>query len=127
MAWAKHRSAVVGGNPLNSTVKTALLWVVIIVLVFLLWSLFNTAKGESDPIEYSTFRDRVTQGHVEKITVRGDEIRGETKTTAPGGETQFHTTGPIAPLADNRRMPPIRSALVTSNEAPTAPLLMPSP
>src|SRR5687768_1169981 len=99
MAWAKHRSAVVGGNPLNSTVKTALLWVVIIVLVFLLWSLFNTAKGASDPIEYSTFRDRVTQGHVEKITVRGDEIRGETKTTAPGGKKQFHTTGPT-PLPD---------------------------
>ncbi len=100
MAWAKHRPALVGGNPLNSTVKTALLWVVIIVLVFLLWSLFNTAKGASDPIEYSTFRDRVTQGHVEKITVRGDEIRGETKTTAPGGKKQFHTTGPT-PLPDD--------------------------
>jgi cell division protease FtsH len=79
---------------LNSTVKTALLWVVIIVLVFLLWSLFNTAKGASDPIAYSTFRDRVNQGYVEKIVVRGDEVRGETKSTAPGGKKEFHTTVP---------------------------------
>ncbi|MFZ2490308.1 MAG: ATP-dependent zinc metalloprotease FtsH [Thermoanaerobaculia bacterium] len=79
---------------MNSTVKTALLWVVIIVLVFLLWSLFNTAKGTSEKVAFSTFLDRVNQGQVEKITVRGDEIRGDTKTTAPGGKREFHTTGP---------------------------------
>jgi cell division protease FtsH len=85
---------------LNSTVKTALLWVVIIVLVFLLWSLFNTAKGTSEQIAYSKFLERVNQGQVEKITVRGDEIRGELKSTAPGGKHEFHTTGP-APLTDD--------------------------
>ena len=79
---------------MNSTVKTALLWVVIIVLVFLLWSLFNTTKGTSEPIPFSVFLDRVTQGYVEKVTIRGDDVRGETKTTAPGGKHEFHTTAP---------------------------------
>ncbi|MGN6183081.1 MAG: ATP-dependent zinc metalloprotease FtsH [Thermoanaerobaculia bacterium] len=79
---------------MNSTVKTALLWVVIIVLVFLLWSLFNTAKGASEQIPYSMFQDRVNQGYVEKVTIRGDEIRGVTKATAPGGRHEFHATGP---------------------------------
>jgi cell division protease FtsH len=79
---------------LNSTVKTALLWVVIIVLVFLLWSLFNTAKGTSEQIPFSMFLDRVNQGSVEKVTIRGDEIRGETKATAPGGKHEFNATGP---------------------------------
>jgi cell division protease FtsH len=81
---------------LNSTVKTALLWVVIIVLVFLLWSLFNTAKGASQQIPFSVFRERVQQGHIEKIHVRGDEIRGETRSSAPGGKQEFHTVGPSA-------------------------------
>jgi len=85
---------------LNSTVKTALLWVVIIVLVFLLWSLFNQAKGGSELIVYSTFIDRVEQGQVEKVTVRGQEIRGEMKATAPGGKHEFHATGP-ATLPDD--------------------------
>jgi cell division protease FtsH len=80
---------------LNSTVKTALLWVVIIVLVFLLWSLFNTAKGASEQIAYSLFQERVEQGYVEKVTIRADEIRGVTKATAPGGKREFHATGPV--------------------------------
>ena len=79
---------------MNSTVKTALLWVVIIVLVFLLWSLFNTAKGASEQIPFSMFISRVNDGYVEKVTIRGDEIRGVTTATAPGGKTEFHTTGP---------------------------------
>ncbi|HEX6097939.1 MAG TPA: ATP-dependent zinc metalloprotease FtsH [Thermoanaerobaculia bacterium] len=79
---------------MNSTVKTALLWVVIIVLVFLLWSLFNTAKGASEQIPFSTFVGRVNSGYVEKVTIRGDEIRGETKATAPGGKHEFNLTGP---------------------------------
>ena len=79
---------------MNSTVKTALLWVVIIVLVFLLWSLFQTTKGTSEPIPFSAFLDRVNSGVVEKVTIRGDDIRGETKTTAPGGKREFHTVAP---------------------------------
>jgi cell division protease FtsH len=79
---------------LNSTVKTALLWVVIIVLVFLLWSLFNTAKGASEEIPFSTFISRVNDGYVEKVTIREPEIRGTTKATAPGGKREFHTNGP---------------------------------
>ncbi len=79
---------------MNSTVKTALLWVVIIVLVFLLWSLFQTTKGTSEPIPFSVFLDRVNQGYVEKVIIRGDDVRGESKTTAPGGKHEFHTTAP---------------------------------
>ena len=79
---------------MNSTVKTALLWVVIIVLVFLLWSLFQTTKGTSEAIPFSAFLDRVNTGVVEKVTIRGDDIRGETKSTAPGGKKEFHTTAP---------------------------------
>jgi cell division protease FtsH len=94
VARAEHRHAASGGFPLNSTVKTALLWVVIIVLVFLLWQLFNTAKGQSEGVGYSTFVDRVNQGYVEKVVVHSEEIRGETKPTAPGGKKEFHTTGP---------------------------------
>ena len=77
---------------MNSTVKTALLWVVIIVLVFLLWSLFQTTKGTSETIVFSQFLDRVNSGAVESVTIRGDDIRGETKSTIAGGKKEFHTT-----------------------------------
>jgi cell division protease FtsH len=79
---------------LNSTVKTALLWVVIIVLVFLLWSLFQTTKGASQQIAFSEFLDKVNKGEVEKVLIRGDEIRGETAVSAPGGKKEFHLNAP---------------------------------
>jgi cell division protease FtsH len=79
---------------LNSTVKTALLWVVIIVLVFLLWSLFQTTKGASEQIAFSTFLESVNSGHVEKVLIRGDEIRGEYKATAPRGKREFSLNAP---------------------------------
>jgi len=93
MARGQHRVPP-RGSLLNSTVKTALLWVVIIVLVFLLWSLFQTTKATSEQIPFSAFMDRVNQGYVEKVTIRGDNIHGETKPTAPGGKREFQTTGP---------------------------------
>ncbi len=79
---------------MNSTVKTALLWVVIIVLVFLLWSLFQTTKSASEQIAFSAFLDKVNQGQVQHVLIRGNEIRGEYKTTAPGGRKEFHLSAP---------------------------------
>ena len=79
---------------MNSTVKTALLWVVIIVLVFLLWSLFQTTKGASEPVSFSAFMDRVNRGEVSKVLIRGTEIRGETTATAQGGRREFHLNAP---------------------------------
>jgi len=101
---------------LNSTVKTALLWVVIIVLVFLLWSLFQTTKGTSEQIPFSTFIDRVNAGYIEKVTIRGDDIRGTTKSTAPGGGREFHTTGPAnyPPMYDML----LKKGVITENEPP---------
>ncbi|PYQ36108.1 MAG: cell division protein FtsH [Acidobacteria bacterium] len=101
---------------MNSTVKTALLWVVIIVLVFLLWSLFQTTKGTSEQIPFSTFIDRVNAGYIEKVTIRGDDIRGMTKSTAPGGAREFHTTGPAnyPPMYDML----LKKGVITENEPP---------
>jgi len=79
---------------LNSTVKTALLWLVIIVLVILLWQLFN-AKNNAEQMPYSTFIDRVTQNQVDKVTIHGDEIKGELKAATPQGvKREFRLTGP---------------------------------
>src|SRR6266550_4826842 len=93
MARLPHRVPF-GGLFLNSTVKTALLWVVIIVLVFLLWSLFKTTQGTSEKIAFSTFLDRVNANQVEKVTIRGDNIHGEFRPTLPGGKRDFETSAP---------------------------------
>ena len=78
---------------MNSTVKTALLWVVIIVLVFLLWSLFQTTKGATETILYSKFLDLVNAGQVEKVVIRGTEIRGDLR-TPNATKKDFRTVSP---------------------------------
>src|SRR5262249_15709552 len=56
--------------------------------------LFQQTKGASEAIPFSLFLDKVNAGMVERVTIRGDEIRGETKGTAQGGKRDFHTTAP---------------------------------
>ncbi|MDX1582617.1 MAG: ATP-dependent zinc metalloprotease FtsH [Thermoanaerobaculia bacterium] len=61
---------------MNSTVKTALLWVVIIVLVLMLWSFFQQTKDSPSEIAYSDFLERVEEGQVQEVTIQGNKIRG---------------------------------------------------
>ncbi|HUF17901.1 MAG TPA: ATP-dependent zinc metalloprotease FtsH, partial [Thermoanaerobaculia bacterium] len=68
---------------MNSTVKTALLWVVIIVLVFLLWSLFQQTKGTTEEMLFSDFLNHVDAGRVESVIIRGEEIRGDLRGASP--------------------------------------------
>jgi cell division protease FtsH len=78
---------------LNSTVKTALLWVVIIVLVFLLWTLFQNTKAGSNSINFTTFMDAVNTGNIAKVTIRGDEIRGD-YVRPVNNNKEFHLNAP---------------------------------
>ena len=77
---------------MNSTFKTALLWVVIIVLVFVLWSLFQTAKSTTEDLKFSKFLDELEGNNIALVTIRGNEIRGERKTSS--GEKEFTTRAP---------------------------------
>jgi len=79
---------------LNSTGKTILLWVVIIVLVLLLWSLFQSTKATPESIPFSVFLDRVNQTAVEHVKITGVEITGETKPGSAQGRREFRTNGP---------------------------------
>ena len=61
---------------MNATIKNLLLWMVILVLIILAWNVFKTGATAVEEISFSQFLDQVTQGHVQKVTIRGDEIRG---------------------------------------------------
>jgi cell division protease FtsH len=80
---------------LNSTFKTALLWMVIIVLVFLLYQLFNSARNPAEQKDYSTFLEMVNKGQVESVTIQGNEIHGKTRPLPPGTPgKEFSLIGP---------------------------------
>jgi cell division protease FtsH len=79
---------------LNSNFKTALLWIVIIVLVFLLWSLFQTTKTSAEVMAFSQFLDNVQNGRVENVLIRGSQIEGKLKGATATDKKDFKTLMP---------------------------------
>jgi len=78
----------------NSTVKTVVFWLVIVLSAFLLWQVVRTSSGgqKEKKITFSQFQSEVDQGNVQKVTVNGVEVRGDFKSD----KTPFITTVPAS-------------------------------
>jgi cell division protease FtsH len=74
----------------NSTVKTVVFWLVILISAFLLWQVVKGANsGQKDKeLNYSQFLSEVEQGNVKEVTITGMEVRGKYRNDNSG----FHTT-----------------------------------
>jgi cell division protease FtsH len=75
----------------NSTVKTVVFWLVIVVSAFLLWTVVKQgSSGQKDrEVNFSQFMQDVDQGKVAEVTIIGMEIRGK-----ESDNSLFHTTVP---------------------------------
>jgi cell division protease FtsH len=82
---------------LNATIKNLLLWMVILVLIILAWNVFKTGATAVEEISFSRFLSQVTQGHVQKVTIRGEEIRGTYAPSSGKRDTVFKTYAPSYP------------------------------
>jgi len=76
----------------NSTVKTIMFWVFILVCLMLLWTVVQKSTGmtKDTEISYSDLFNKVQQGQVQDASIQGNELRGHLK----GSKDQFHTTIP---------------------------------
>ncbi len=78
---------------MNSTVKTILFWVFILICLLLLWGVVSKGAGVGKEPEYSysELLDKVQAGLVQDVTIQGTELHGHLKATP---KEQFHTTIP---------------------------------
>jgi len=76
----------------NSTVKTVLFWLLIVVSAVLLWEVVKGARdGQKDAeLNVSQFMGDVDQGNIKDLSVYGMEVRGHLK-----DGSAFHTTAPV--------------------------------
>ena len=76
---------------MNSTVKTVVFWLVIVLSAFLLWQVVKSSNsGQKDTeINFSQFMSDVDKGGVQEVTITGMEVRGKYS-----NGKQFHTTVP---------------------------------
>jgi cell division protease FtsH len=113
---------------LNSTLKTILLWIVIIVLVALLWNLFQQTKAANEQIKFSEFVELVNKDQIESVQIKGNEVHGTRKAVTQGGAKRpFQTIVPanypalydllrqknVSMEIEDSREQPLMAALVT--------------
>ena len=66
-----------GGKSLDSTLKSIALWMVVIIITFLLWHLFQSSQKQKKEIIFSDFLAQVEKGEIAKVTIMGNKISGE--------------------------------------------------
>jgi len=76
----------------NSTFKTVILWVVLLVVGVVLWQVITrNANGVTDrEITYTQFMQYLASGDVAKVTITGNQAHGELKSE----KSQFHLDVP---------------------------------
>jgi cell division protease FtsH len=76
----------------NSTVKTVVFWLVIVLSAFLLWQVVKNSSGGQKDAErnWTQFMSDVNQGNVQDVTINGQEVRGKYR----DGKS-FHTSVPV--------------------------------
>jgi cell division protease FtsH len=63
---------------MNSNVKTAMLWVVAICLIVLMWAFVKKGSNtKEDNVSFTVFMNHVQEERVKKVTIAGNELRGE--------------------------------------------------
>jgi cell division protease FtsH len=66
-----------GGSPgQQKPSRSMALWVMVIILFFLAFLLFNSSKEREWPIDYSQFIAEVDNGNIASVKVKGIEVRG---------------------------------------------------
>ena len=77
---------------MNSTVKTIIFWVVILLSLGVLYQVIRSGgTGAKDQeVNFSQFMNQVDQGNVAEVTVLGNEVRGKYRNDKAG----FHTVVP---------------------------------
>jgi cell division protease FtsH len=77
----------------NSTFKTVVLWVVLLLVGVVLWNIIqrNGSASKEAEISYTEFNSALSQGNIKKLGIEGNMARGEYGTPVQG-KTHFHLT-----------------------------------
>jgi cell division protease FtsH len=76
---------------MNSNVKTAVLWVVLICVAVLLYVVVKSGRTTADQqVTFTEFMNYVDQNRVKQIAISGTDIHGTL-----ADQTKFHTTAPV--------------------------------
>src|SRR6185437_1493968 len=110
------------GVLVNSTVKTIMFWVFILICLMMLWAVVSksTSMGKTAEIGYSDLMDKIDAGQVQDAVIQGTELHGHLK----GAKDEFHTTI-AAGLVDSVAKELRANKVSTSIKEPQSTMLLP--
>jgi cell division protease FtsH len=79
---------------LNSTLKSLLFWMVLVVVGVLIWNFSNSLQSKENNISFSLFMKHVEDKRVVTVVITGNEITGTLTGTAGTGSEKFRTYAP---------------------------------
>ncbi len=65
---------------MNSTLKSLMFWMVLVVVGVLVWNFSTRFQTRDNPVSFSDFMTRVESGQVSNVVITGNEITGTFKT-----------------------------------------------
>src|SRR5690349_9695281 len=71
--------AVLGGIRVNSTIRSAVFWMVLIAVGGLVWNFSTKYQASAKPLSFSEFMASVDAGQIERVTITGNDITGTNK------------------------------------------------
>jgi cell division protease FtsH len=79
---------------LNSTLKSLLFWMVLVVVGVLIWNFSTQFNRTPKSIPLTEFLQKVDEGQVVEVDIIGNEITGRLKSAAAGDNDSFRTYAP---------------------------------
>ncbi len=78
---------------MSTTVKNVLLWLVILVVILLLYKAVDYGRT-APPLSFTEFMEMVSKGEIDRVVIRGGEVRGFKKGVPEGREPSYRTYAP---------------------------------
>ncbi|MPY91281.1 MAG: ATP-dependent zinc metalloprotease FtsH [Luteitalea sp.] len=98
---------------MNSTLKSLLFWIGLVVVVVLIWNFSQTFQNRERSVPYSEFSQWIDQKRIEKVTITGNEIVGSLKES----REEFRTFAPVVGEQLTDRL--IKNNVVVDAKEPT--------
>src|SRR5687767_3626489 len=87
-------SKAVRRRSLNSTLKSLLFWMVLVVVGVLIWNFSTNLQNKDDEMSFSQFLQHVRAKQVASVVIEGNDITGALNGTGGAGQEKFRTYAP---------------------------------
>ena len=79
---------------MNSTLKSLLFWMVLVVVGVLIWQFSTSLQNQNDEIAFTQFLQHVQNKQVASVTMEGSDITGVLVGNTGAGHSKFRTYAP---------------------------------